>query len=153
MIAFFFSSRSTKILRVGNFLINPTVSPNRNGKFPITTFLVVVSSVAKSLSSANTLDLLIEFISVDLPTLVYPTRATLINLPLLPLWTPKNLMKLKDLNLFHMRPNCLLFRRKLRDLLRYPFKKLYSPKLKLTSSLFLPHFNSKYFKKFSSYFL
>ena len=62
---------------VGNFLINPTVSPNRNGKFPITTFLVVVSNVAKSLSSANTLDLLIEFISVDLPAPIVLTARTL----------------------------------------------------------------------------
>ena len=55
---------------VGNFLINPTVSPSKNGKFPITTFLVVVSNVAKSLSSAKTSDLLTVFISVDFPTFV-----------------------------------------------------------------------------------
>ena len=65
--------------------MNPTVSPRRKGRLPITTFRVVVSNVANNLSSANTFDLLIVFIRVDLPTLVYPTRATRINFPLLPL--------------------------------------------------------------------
>ncbi len=55
---------------VGNFLIKPTVSDNKNGIFLITTFLTVVSSVAKSLFSAKTLLLLTTFINVDLPTLV-----------------------------------------------------------------------------------
>ena len=41
----------------------------------------VVSSVANSLFSAKTSDLLIRFMMVDLPTLVYPTRATRTSLP------------------------------------------------------------------------
>ena len=70
---------------VGNFLINPTVSLIKNGRFPITSFLTVVSSVAKSLSSAKTFDLHKRFMSVDFPTLVYPTIATLTSLPRFPL--------------------------------------------------------------------
>ena len=70
---------------MGSFLINPTVSLNKKGKFPITTFLTVVSSVAKSLFSAKTLVLAIEFIRVDFPTLVYPTKDTLTKAPLFPL--------------------------------------------------------------------
>ena len=54
-------------------------------KFSTTIFLTVVSKVAKSLSSAKTLDFEIKFINVDLPTLVYPTKATLTKLPLFPL--------------------------------------------------------------------
>ena len=51
------------------------------GMVAITTFLTVVSSVAKSLFSAKISDLLITFIRVDFPTLVYPTSATLTILP------------------------------------------------------------------------
>ena len=42
---------------VGSFLIKPTVSDSKKGKFSITTFRTVVSNVAKSLSSAKTFDL------------------------------------------------------------------------------------------------
>ena len=66
---------------VGNFRINPTVSASRNGRFSITTFRTVVSSVAKSLFSANTSLFASMFMMVDLPTLVYPTNATRISLP------------------------------------------------------------------------
>ena len=71
---------------VGSFLMNPTVSASRKGRFSITTFLTVVSSVAKSLFSANTSLLASMFIIVDLPTLVYPTSATRMSLPLFFLW-------------------------------------------------------------------
>ena len=60
----------------GSFRINPTVSVKRNGRFSITTFLTVVSKVAKSLFSANTSLFESRFIRVDFPTLVYPTKAT-----------------------------------------------------------------------------
>jgi DNA (cytosine-5)-methyltransferase 1 len=39
---------------VGSFLINPTVSDNKKGKFLITTFLTVVSNVANNLFSTKT---------------------------------------------------------------------------------------------------
>ena len=42
---------------VGSFLIKPTVSDSKKGKFSITTCRTVVSNVAKSLSSAKTFDL------------------------------------------------------------------------------------------------
>ncbi len=61
----------------GNFLMKPTVSVSKNGRFSITTLRTVVSSVANSLFSAKTSDLLSKFIMVDLPTLVYPIKATL----------------------------------------------------------------------------
>ena len=61
--------------------MKPTVSVNKNGKFPITTLRTVVSSVAKSLFSAKTSDLESAFIKVDFPTLVYPTNATLTTFP------------------------------------------------------------------------
>ncbi len=70
----------------GSFLIKPTVSLRRNGVLSNTTFLVVVSSVANNLFSANTSLLLRIFIIVLFPTLVYPTRATLINSPRSFLW-------------------------------------------------------------------
>ena len=70
---------------VGSFLMNPTVSLRRNGTFSITTFLTVVSRVAKSLFSAKTSDLASRFIIVLLPTLVYPTRESRTIEPLLPL--------------------------------------------------------------------
>ena len=49
---------------------DPTVSESRKGRFSIITLRTVVSSVAKSLFSANTSLLASKFISVDLPTLV-----------------------------------------------------------------------------------
>ena len=55
---------------VGNLRMKPTVSESRNGRLSKTTLRTVVSSVAKSLFSANTSLLLSRFISVDLPTLV-----------------------------------------------------------------------------------
>ena len=67
---------------VGSLRMNPTVSASRNGRFSMTTLRTVVSSVANSLFSANTSLLARRFIVVDLPTLVYPTRATRISLPL-----------------------------------------------------------------------
>ncbi len=70
----------------GSLRMNPTVSESRNGRLPTTTFLTVVSRVANSLFSANTSDLLRRFMTVDFPTLVYPTRATWTMLPLLPRW-------------------------------------------------------------------
>lgn len=66
----------------GSFRMNPTVSESRNGRLSIVTLRTVVSRVAKSLFSAKTSDLEMRFMSVDLPTLVYPTSATLTNLPL-----------------------------------------------------------------------
>ena len=51
----------------------------------MTSFLTVVSNVANNLSSAKTFVLHSKFINVDLPTLVYPTIATLTSFPLLPL--------------------------------------------------------------------
>ena len=54
----------------GSLRMKPTVSLMRKGRLPSTTFLTVVSSVAKSLFSANTVLLLSTFISVLLPTLV-----------------------------------------------------------------------------------
>ena len=54
----------------GSLRMKPTVSVKRKGRLSITTFLTVVSSVANNLFSANTSDLLIRFIMVDLPTLV-----------------------------------------------------------------------------------
>ena len=71
---------------VGSFLMNPTVSLRRKGTFSITTFLTVVSRVAKSLFSAKTSDFASTFIRVDFPTLVYPTRASLTILPLFERW-------------------------------------------------------------------
>src|SRR5690606_33422249 len=56
---------------VGNFRMKPTVSVNKNGKFPMTTLRTVVSKVANNLFSANTSDLLKTFIRVDFPTFVY----------------------------------------------------------------------------------
>ena len=47
-----------------------TVSDNKNGMSPTTTFLTVASTVAKSLFSAFTSDLASTFINVDLPTFV-----------------------------------------------------------------------------------
>ena len=55
---------------VGNLRMNPTVSARRNGRLSTTTFLTVVSRVAKSLFSANTSLLLSRFMMVDFPTLV-----------------------------------------------------------------------------------
>ena len=55
---------------VGSFLIKPTVSVIKNGRFSMTIFLTVVSSVANNLSSAKTSDFEIKFISVDFPTFV-----------------------------------------------------------------------------------
>ena len=55
---------------VGSLRMNPIVSVSRNGRLSIITLRTVVSSVANSLFSANTSDLLSRFISVDLPTLV-----------------------------------------------------------------------------------
>ena len=68
----------------GSFLIKPTVSVSSIGKFPKTTFLTVVSRVAKSLFSAKTLDFDRTFIKVLLPTFVYPTNATRTSCPLFP---------------------------------------------------------------------
>ncbi len=50
--------------------MKPTVSLSRKGRLPSTTLRTVVSSVAKSLFSANTSLLLSRFMSVLLPTLV-----------------------------------------------------------------------------------
>ena len=50
--------------------MKPTVSVNKNGKFPITTLRTVVSKVANNLFSAKTSDLERAFINVDFPTLV-----------------------------------------------------------------------------------
>ena len=66
---------------VGSLRMNPTVSASRNGRLSMTTFLTVVSSVAKSLFSAKTSLFDSIFMIVDLPTFVYPTRATRIILP------------------------------------------------------------------------
>ena len=66
---------------VGNLRMNPTVSASRKGRLSITILRTVVSSVAKSLFSANTSLFDSRFIMVDLPTLVYPTRATRIRRP------------------------------------------------------------------------
>ena len=54
----------------GNFLMNPTVSANRNGRLSIVILRTVVSSVAKSLFSAKTSLFANRFIIVLLPTLV-----------------------------------------------------------------------------------
>ena len=56
--------------RAGLKLNDIILSVNKNGKFPITTFLTVVSKVANNLFSAKTSDLESAFISVDFPTLV-----------------------------------------------------------------------------------
>ena len=66
---------------VGSLRMNPTVSARRKGRFSTTTLRTVVSSVAKSLFSANTSLLASIFMMVDLPTLVYPTSATRMSLP------------------------------------------------------------------------
>ena len=50
--------------------MNPTVSLSRKGQFSMTTFLTVVSKVAKSLFSANTSLFERRFINVLFPTLV-----------------------------------------------------------------------------------
>ncbi len=50
--------------------MKPTVSESRNGRLSNTTLRTVVSSVAKSLFSANTSLLARRFMSVDLPTFV-----------------------------------------------------------------------------------
>ena len=71
---------------VGSFLINPTVSLKRNGKFLITVFRTVVSSVANNLFSTNTSLFPTAFIKVDFPTFVYPTIATRTIVPRLLLW-------------------------------------------------------------------
>src|SRR5258708_6404031 len=62
---------------VGNRCTKPTVSVSKNSCPPASRMRRVVgSSVAKSLSSASTPDPASAFSSVDLPALVYPTRAT-----------------------------------------------------------------------------
>ena len=61
--------------------MNPTVSLSRKGRLSIITLRTVVSSVANNLFSANTSLLANRFINVDLPTLVYPTKATRIRRP------------------------------------------------------------------------
>ena len=66
---------------VGSLRMNPTVSVSKKGIFLMTTFRTVVSRVANNLFSAKTSDLLITFIKVDFPTLVYPTKATRTILP------------------------------------------------------------------------
>ena len=50
--------------------MKPTVSASKNGKFWKTTFLTVVSKVAKSLFSAKISDYESLFIKVDFPALV-----------------------------------------------------------------------------------
>ena len=69
------------IKSVGNLRMNPTVSLSKKGRFSIMTLRTVVSRVAKSLFSAKTSLLASKFINVDLPTLVYPTKATRIKRP------------------------------------------------------------------------
>ena len=61
--------------------MKPTVSDIRKGRLSKTTLRTVVSSVAKSLFSAKTSLFEIRFISVDFPTLVYPTSATRTSAP------------------------------------------------------------------------
>ena len=73
---------------VGNFLINPTVSESKKGRFLITTFRTVVSKVAKSLFSTKTSLFPTAFIKVDFPTFVYPTKATRTIAPRFPRCTP-----------------------------------------------------------------
>mmetsp|Transcript_12997 Transcript_12997/g.23581 ORF Transcript_12997/g.23581 Transcript_12997/m.23581 type:complete len:251 (-) Transcript_12997:995-1747(-) len=72
---------------VGNFCMNPTVSVNRTSGWVLYpgsfTLLVVGSSVANRMSSANIPAFVRQFSSVDFPALVYPTRARTGNPPLL----------------------------------------------------------------------
>jgi len=59
----------------GNFLINQQYRKSGKVNFHNNFFVLFVSSVANNLFSAKTSDLLNTFISVDFPTLLYPTRA------------------------------------------------------------------------------
>ena len=56
-------------------LIKPTVSTNKRFTFFKNDFLIVESREAKSISFESTFDLVSLLNKVDLPELVYPTRA------------------------------------------------------------------------------
>ena len=61
---------------VGKSLINPTVSTNKRFIFLKKDFLIVESNEANNISLDKTFELVNLLKSVDLPELVYPTRAT-----------------------------------------------------------------------------